>query len=223
MALLTPMEQQLCVQQGAWGATQRCDNPACNLVILQPVFWVGSKHRVYHSRECKETIEGGNYSKHIKKRYRDGAAGASGVIPFMGSDVDRIEQEIMKQVIANPHTRWNFSTIAPIMKGTDRPAIRQAIHNLLDDQSLYKIGLTMSILKPEAFIEVRKERKQEERLHERMKRKRARKRERMRLKEEKRLARIAAKEARVSPSKGPKPKATDIGANKRQMHSKKAI
>ena len=193
MAQLTPAEQSLCAQQGAWGVTQRCDNPACNRVILDSVFWSGPKHRCYHSRECFEAVEGG--SRRLKKRYTDGSSVSTGIIPFMGSDVDRIEHEIMKQVIANPHTRWNFSTIAPMMKGTDRPSIRQAIHNLLEDQSLYKVGLTMSILKPEAFIEVRKERKQAERLEVRMKKKRARKRERLRLKEEAKAARQERRDA----------------------------
>ena len=198
MALLTVPEQRQCDLQGAWGSTMRCDNPGCGLVITQPYYWVGKAHRVFHSRECKEAVEGVGISKFIKKQYKQGDAGAAGVIPFMGSDVDRIEQEIMKQVIANPHSKWNVTTCLRLFKGTDNKAVRAAVHNLLAEQSLYKVGSTMSILRATEYKEQVKTRRQEARLEIREKKQRKRLREKRRLKREKKDAREAARMERIA-------------------------
>ena len=202
MALLSLAEQQLCAQQGAFGIREKCDGPNCGVAIVLPLTWHGTKGRVYHSRECYAAAEGSKYK--VRSKYLNGAVGVVGIIPNLGTDEDRVEQEIMKQVIANPHSRWNTKTLQLLFRGsgTDMEAVRHAVQSLLADQSLYRVGLTMSVMKPIEFRSVQKARKQEERQKEVMRRRRARKRERLRLREEKR----AAKEAQKAEAKGAKMK-----------------
>jgi len=179
MAQLTSGEKLSLAQQGAYGCTIRCDNPNCGKPILQPIHFTGPKGKgEFCSRECRDAVHGERTK--LKRKYKD--LQGLGYVPLLGSDVDRIEHQVMEWIICKPHEQnWNFNTIVKMMKGTDRGAIREAINGLLEDKTLYRVGRTMSISKPdehrEAHKEFRREVGKEQRLKERKKKLREKERE----------------------------------------------
>jgi hypothetical protein len=176
MCQLTVGEKLSLSNQGAFGCTLRCDQ--CGKPILEPIVWKGKHNRSdYCTRDCRDEAEG--RTTKLKRKYIDSDIG---YIPLLGTDIDRIEQEVMKRVILQPHEVWNFNTISQMLKGTDRPSIRTAINNLIDDESLYRVGRTMSIHRPEEFRVEQKEHRRALRKVEVIKNRKKRKRERERLK-----------------------------------------
>lgn len=181
MAQLTTGEKESLARQGAFGCTLRCDNPTCGKPVLQPIIWKGKGGKSdYCTRECRDQVEG--RTTKLKSKYKDGSTSFS-YVPLLGTNVDAIEQQIMAWIIVQPMETWNFNTIVTMLKGTDRSAIRKAINNLLDEQTLYRVGRTMTISKPDVFVVEQKEHRREEQKLERFRKRKKRMKEKQREKE----------------------------------------